>query len=273
MKFSVLMSLYNKENPSYLDQCFQSLYIQTLPASEIVLVFDGPINADLLSTVSLWEKKLPIKVIKLESNVGLSKALNYGLKYCAFDLVARMDTDDICCRNRFEKQIQFMQSHQEVALLGAAIEEFDETMSKSLGVRFSRSEYDDIKKYCVVRNPFNHMSVVFRKRKIIEAGGYIDHPFMEDYNLWLRVIARGEQVYNINEVLVFVRTGESMIERRRGLSYVKSEFLISELKVNINIDSRLRAFCILILRIAPRFLPTKKLSSLYGLLRNKREKI
>ncbi len=109
MKFSVLMSLYVKENPLYLRECFESLQQQTLPADEIVLVFDGPVSEGLEAIVQQFEMRLPIKTVKLAQNRGLGKALNEGLLHCSYDWVFRMDTDDICVPTRFEKQVAYIQ--------------------------------------------------------------------------------------------------------------------------------------------------------------------
>ena len=73
MKFSVLMSLYIKENPQYLRECFESLVAQTHPADEIVLVFDGAVTPELEAVVSEFETKLPLNLVKLPKNLGLGK--------------------------------------------------------------------------------------------------------------------------------------------------------------------------------------------------------
>lgn len=104
MKFSVLMSLYIKENPQYLRECFESLVAQTHPADEIVLVFDGAVTPELEAVVSEFETKLPLNLVKLPKNLGLGKALNEGLKHCSHDWVFRMDTDDICVPERLQNK-------------------------------------------------------------------------------------------------------------------------------------------------------------------------
>jgi glycosyltransferase involved in cell wall biosynthesis len=123
-KFSVLMSIYYKEKASNLDQCLESLANQTLPADEIVIVKDGLLNDDLNQVLELWIDKLPLKIVGYNENKGLAHALNYGLQYCLYELVARMDSDDICMTDRFEKQIDFIQKHNEIALVGSSILEF-----------------------------------------------------------------------------------------------------------------------------------------------------
>lgn len=108
MKFSVLMSLYIKENPQYLRECFESLVAQTHPADEIVLVFDGAVTPELEAVVSEFETKLPLNLVKLPKNLGLGKALNEGLKHCSHDWVFRMDTDDICVPERLQNKCRLL---------------------------------------------------------------------------------------------------------------------------------------------------------------------
>ena len=124
MKFSVLMSLYIKENPQYLRECFESLVAQTHPADEIVLVFDGAVTPELEAVVSEFETKLPLNLVKLPKNLGLGKALNEGLKHCSHDWVFRMDTDDICVPERFAKQVAFIEQHPDTIIFGGQIAEF-----------------------------------------------------------------------------------------------------------------------------------------------------
>jgi len=108
MKFSLLISIYAKEIPSNFDTCMQSIWDdQTVKPNEIVLVEDGKLTKDLYTCITKWKLKLndTLKVVVLEENVGLGKALNIGLGKCQYDLVARMDTDDISCSRRLEKQL------------------------------------------------------------------------------------------------------------------------------------------------------------------------
>ncbi|WP_241297920.1 glycosyltransferase, partial [Enterobacter asburiae] len=124
MHFSVLMSLYDKEKPSYLEECFDSLANQTVKADEIVLVYDGPINEALCTVVDRWSMSLPIKIVALKKNVGLGQALNEGMKHCTYDYVMRMDTDDICQPTRFELQSVFMELNPDIDISGSCIREF-----------------------------------------------------------------------------------------------------------------------------------------------------
>ena len=269
MKFSVLMSLYIKENPQYLRECFESLVAQTHPADEIVLVFDGAVTPELEAVVSEFETKLPLNLVKLPKNLGLGKALNEGLKHCSHDWVFRMDTDDICLPERFEKELEFIQQHPNVVLCSGHIAEFSDDKTIITSYRKVPIGNTAIKKSCLKRNPFNHVAVAFCKNIIEEVGGYQHHLFLEDYNLWLRVIAKGYEVGNLDETLVLVRAGDSMVSRRKGKEYIKGEWQLFKLKRSLKLQSLLPNFFIFILRASVRILPTNLLKMVYKFLRKR----
>ncbi|USR64956.1 glycosyltransferase [Providencia stuartii] len=270
LKFSVLLSIYYKENPSFLHSCLESLFLnKKFIPDEILIIKDGPLNSALESTLDLWLNKYPnvIKTLSLEINQGLGFALNYGISFCRNNWVFRMDTDDLCSPDRFEKQIQYIEDNPTVSLFGSNIAEFDITMKYPQGIRTVPTTYNQITQQVKKRNPFNHMTVAFRKDIIESVGGYQHHLYMEDYNLWIRVIAAGHQVGNIDEVLVNVRGGDSMIKRRKGLIYIKSELQLAKLKIEKKIDSPFNAYINFIIRSIPRLLPTYMLSKVYKKLR------
>ena len=175
MNFSILMSLYHKENPKFLDQCFESIWdSQTTKPTEIVLVLDGPIGEELTVCVQKWQSKIgsPLKVVPLPQNVGLGKALNEGLKQCSYNWVFRMDTDDICTSDRFEKQIKFIEQNSDVVLFGGQILEFDQNISDANVLKAVPTTYEKIKKFAQNRCPFNHMTVAYKRDVILTLGGY-----------------------------------------------------------------------------------------------------
>lgn len=270
VNFSVLMSVYFKDNPVYLEQSLRSIWTdQYVKPTEIVLVKDGKLNSELEQIITRWQNKLDSKfiVVELSQNLGLGKALNEGLKYCHYDWTFRMDADDICLPERFEKQVAFIQANPDVALFSTQVEEFDETMSNSLGVKRIPMTCKEIYASALLRNPFNHMAVAYKKSVIENVGGYNHHLYMEDYNLWLRVIAQRYQVYNLPEILVKVRGGTAMYARRKGLGYIKSEFQLAKLKKDLKLQSIGAATIYFIIRSLPRLLPKFLLGKVYKKLR------
>lgn len=222
-QFSVLLSVYAEEKPDALMDCFESLINQTLSPSEIILVCDGPLSRELEDTISLYMCRLPLVLVRLDKNIGLGAALSVGLKACQHELIARMDTDDICVANRFEKQVSFLEVNASIHLLGGAIAEFKHAPSDAGTTRRLPTEYDDILRYARSRNPLNHMTVMFRKSSVLDAGNYKTLLGFEDYYLWARMIVAGYQIANLDDVLVYVRIGNGMLARRGGLTYMLNE--------------------------------------------------
>ncbi|ERI64241.1 putative amylovoran biosynthesis glycosyltransferase AmsE [Capnocytophaga sp. oral taxon 863 str. F0517] len=266
MNFSVLLSLYIKEKPNFLYECLESLENQTVQATEIIIVYDGPITPELGSIVNKYAEKLPIKIVQLPKNVGMGNAFNEGLKNCSYEWVFRMDTDDICIPERFEKQINFIKQNPDIVLLGSHIAEFNDNIKDLVSYRKVPIGTEAIKRYSLYRSPFNHMTVAYKKKVAIEAGGYKAY-LLEDYNLWLRIIAKGYKVENINDILVYARIGNNMIARRRGVNYIKGEWDLFKLKRELKLQNIFSGFFTFLLRVIPRILPTKILKTIYKFLR------
>src|SRR5690606_20686755 len=118
LKFSVLISVYIREKPEYLNAAFESLLKQTLKPDEIVLVKDGLLTEELNKIIDEFEAQFQsFVIIENKTNLGLSESLNRGLIACTNEYVARMDTDDICREDRFEKQIGFLTQHREIDIV------------------------------------------------------------------------------------------------------------------------------------------------------------
>ena len=222
IKFSVLMSVYFKESPSYLEAALSSIFTQTVMPDEVVLVEDGPLTSELDETINKFEKEYPtiLKVVKFETNRGLGQALHDGLIECSNEIVFRMDTDDIAHKDRFEKQLKIFKE-KDVDAVGSNITEFDETMTNITSHRIVPEQDEDIKKMAKSRNPINHMAIAFKKQAVIESGNYLDMMYFEDYYLWVRMMSKGYTFYNIQEELIDVRGGNDMIKRRGGKKYIK----------------------------------------------------
>ncbi|NNP75073.1 amylovoran biosynthesis protein AmsE [Acinetobacter sp. Ac_3412] len=265
--FSILLSLYHKEKVEYLEKCFESIWDQqTLKPTEIVLVLDGPIGEGLTKSVEHWQQKLGniLKIVTLAENVGLGKALNEGLKHCTNEWVFRMDTDDICTPDRFSKQVAFIKENPDVVLFGGQILEFNQDVSDAHVLKAVPENHNEIKAFAQNRCPFNHMTVAYRHDVITALGGYQHHLFMEDYNLWLRVIGAGYKVANLPDVILFARVGNGMHARRKGLEYIKSEKKLLDLKKELKLQDPIRANIVFLLRSVFRLLPSTMLGKIYN---------
>lgn len=272
MNHSVLMSIYCKENSHFLTQCLESIWDnQILKPTEIILVKDGVLTPELEQVIARWQEKLGdiLKVVSLEQNVGLGKALNIGLQYCSYDWVFRMDTDDISTPDRFLKQIEFIQKNPDIVLFGGQILEFNQDISDANVLKAVPITDKEIRKFAQKRCPFNHMTVAYKKDVILKLGGYQHHLFMEDYNLWLRVMGAGYQVANLPDIILYARVGNGMYARRRGWQYVQSEKQLLNLKLKLKIQPIVPAVFLFCIRSFFRLLPSSLLEKVYNILLRK----
>ena len=221
-KFSVLMSVYIKENPVFLEEAVESIIHQTLKPSEVVIVEDGPLTPELYQVLEKLtaQSTTPIKRCPLEQNHGLGLALQYGVLQCQYDVIARMDSDDIAVRDRFEQQFNLMEE-ENLDLLGGHIAEFIDRPDEIVSYRRVPIKHEDIIVYQRMRSAFNHMTVMFKKEMVLKAGNYEDGLYMEDDLLWLNMISAGARTGNVDQILCKVRVGAGMFERRGGLRYLK----------------------------------------------------
>ncbi|MDH0718593.1 glycosyltransferase [Acinetobacter junii] len=267
MNFSVLSSIYYKESPAHFNACMESIWdAQTLRPTEIILIEDGPLTPELDEVIEQWQNKLgdTLCVKKLEKNVGTGKAKNIGLQTCTYDLVCIVDTDDICVPERFYKQIAFLNENLNISIVGGQIFEFIEDISNPTGMRSVPLLHKELKAYAKKQSPFNNMTIAYRKAHILDAGGYQHHLWMEDYNLFLRVIAKGYQVQNLPDVLVYARIDNGMHGRRKGFQYIKSEKQLLDLKKQLKLQNPVYANMLFLIRSAFRLLPANMLGKIYN---------
>jgi len=226
MKFSVLISVYSKESAVHFHQALESIVNQTRMPDEIVLVKDGLLSPELEAVIQYFQNRFPelFKIVSLKENQGLGMALRIGVLYCSHDIVLRMDSDDISIPERFEKQVRIFEENSHLALLGTYIGEFSEDVHKIHTIRKVPLTYGEIQRWAKYRNPFNHVTVGFRKNAVLAAGNYRPVLFHEDYDLWIRMLKNGFYMMNLPEVLVFVRTGLEQFKRRGGIGYIRHMF-------------------------------------------------
>lgn len=224
--FSVLMSVYKKENPQFLDQALYSIEDQTVLPTEIVLVEDGPISAALQEIINEHRAKFVnnFKVIKSIRNQGLGASLRLGTKFISTDWIARMDSDDISVYNRFELQLNEIVKEPDLAVIGGQIQEFAGSPSNIVGCRKVPTSETLIRQFIKWRSPFNHPSVMLNKKCLQKVGGYVPYGNLEDYYLWSRVIAQNLHVKNIDLVLLKMRVDEGMYQRRGNISNIRYFF-------------------------------------------------
>ena len=223
--FSVAISVYKSDDPKFFDRALFSITeMQTIKPDEIVLVVDGPVCEELNRVIEKYERLYSIfHIIRLEKNGGLGNALKIAVESSKYDLIARMDSDDVSLPTRFEQQLRYFEEHPEVDIVGGDITEFIGDESNIVGKRVVPKSNEEIREYMRRRCAFNHMSVMYKRNVVQGAGGYQDWFCNEDYYLWIRMWLNHAVFANTGSILVNVRVGKEMYQRRGGWKYFKSE--------------------------------------------------
>lgn len=266
MKFSVLISSYCKDNPAELALALKSIWDdQTRKPDEIVIVKDGPLTEELDSVIDGFAQTAPVKIVPLPQNRGLGLALAEGVTQCTHELIARMDGDDISRHDRFEKQFAFMEQNPEIAICGGVIREFVDSPGNVVGTRSLPLSDKEIRTFCKWRSPFNHVTVMFRKSAVLEAGNYQHFLSYEDYWLWARILQNNFKAANLPDVLVDVRAGEDMLKRRKGWRFFTAEINLAQKLHAIGILNKSEMLRNIMLRATVRLMPGWLLSRVYAL--------
>lgn len=205
-----------KEKPKYLDEALTSIENQTVVPSEIVLVEDGPLSTELQKVIDIHRRKFTntFKVIKSIYNQGLGQSLRLGTQFVSTDWIARMDSDDISVPDRFEIQLKEINKHPELALIGGQVQEFANSTLNIVGYRRVPTSESLLRQFIKWRSPFNHPTVMIKKKALQQVGGYVSYGNLEDYYLWARIIVNNYHIANVDQVLVKMRVDEGMYQRR-----------------------------------------------------------
>lgn len=218
-KYSVLMSVYHKEQSEYLKESIESILKQSILPDEIVLVKDGPLTKDLNDVIYYYSDNSLFNIVELSENVGLGKALEIGVHECRNEFIARMDTDDISHPNRCEEQLKLLQNNPEISVVGSSVVEFIGSIHNKISIKEVQTNSLSIARKMRSRNPMNHPTVMFRKSDVLLAGNYQDWYLNEDYFLWIRMLKLNMSFTNISEPLVFMRITNETYLRRGGFKY------------------------------------------------------
>lgn len=222
-RYSILMSVYCKEKPEHLAASIESMMRQTVVTDDFVIVCDGPLTDELDLVLENCEKQYPgvFQIIRLPENVGIGAAANIGLPYCKNELVAKMDADDISLPDRCEKQLACFAQNAELTVIGGYIAEFEEDPEKPFAVRKVPAQNGDIRKFARRRQPFNNVTVMYRKSAVTAVGGYRPLNRCEDFDLYTRLLHAGYGAQNIEEVLVNVRVNKAGTTRRASFDTLR----------------------------------------------------
>lgn len=265
IQFSVLISVYKKEKAEYLKQALQSVINQTLKPTEVVIVKDGILTKELDECIGDFQKQHPklFKILAFNENRGLGLALRDGVKACKYEYIARMDSDDISKPDRFEKQFGYLQKHPEIALLGTWITEFSKDENKPDTVTKLPCTHQEIMKFAKSRNPFRHMTIIYKKQAVINSGNYRDFLWFEDYDLFVKILQKGYIAANISECLVNVRADKDMFARRGGWQYLKQDYKFQKVLVKMKFIKKTEYILNISIRILIRLFPNNMRSFFY----------
>ena len=220
IKFSLILPIHFDVNYKTFKKSFDSLMRQTLKPTEYVIVLDGPIKPIILGYMNTFLIEKNLKIIKNIKNIGLGKSLNKAILKCNYEIIIRADSDVIYDINRNKEFILFYKKNKNIDIFGSWMSEVDS--SNKIYIKKTPVKNKAICFAMNFRNPINHPTVMFKKKKIISAGNYKHMPFFEDYYLWLRCKKIGINFLNIKKNLAVTNIDLGYIKRRDGISYFKN---------------------------------------------------
>ena len=253
-QISVVMSVYKNDSPEDFIIATRSILDQTIPPQEIIVVIDGPIGMDLEESIQKISQENSIKIIRLEENKGLAVARKTAIEQAKHNIIAVMDSDDISVLDRFESQLPYIVK-EGFDLVGGWIEEFVNNPNDTGKVRKVPENIAEIYKFGKWRAPVNHVTIMFKKDSYNSIGGYSDVRNSEDWDLLSRMLVNGYKIKNIPEVLVNVRAGDELIERRRKIPQFKAEIRLFFRMYKLKYIGVFHLISNIIIRISLRVLP------------------
>ncbi len=250
-EISVVINVYINDDPLAFKRAMESIINQSYKPKEIIVVEDGPLTEGHYKVLQeLNFINIKYKSIKLEKNAGRGIARGEGVKAAECELIAIMDSDDICMPQRFEKQVNIFESNPLVDVCGGRLDELVNTPDSIESSRIMPQSDNEIKKILKKRNPINHVTVMMKKNKVLQAGNYLPGYIDEDYYLMCRLYLCGAQFFNLSDTLVKANIGNGMINRRGGYDLFKSQLLFNKWMLSKEIISVSR----FVMNITERFI-------------------
>lgn len=257
LQVSVIIAVYKNDDSLFFDEAIKSLLNQTYLPNEIIVVIDGFVSTEINDVLSKYFKNELFSFIRLSENKGLANALNLGIESAKYDLIARMDADDICFPERLEKQIDYM-FKENLDIVGGQIIEFGKNIQDVISERKVPLNHNDIIKFLKLRSPFSHPTVLFKKDVFTSLGGYSLKVFPEDYDFFVRAYLKGFKFGNLNENILWFRLGANYseaIKRRWGIKYAKNEYKLYKHFLKIGFFEVSDFLKVVVLKIPIRLLP------------------
>lgn len=236
-----VLPVYIGVSPEEFTRAYRSIEFQTLPPEEILVVLDGPVQSEISEFLNNQKRSDGrLSVIALETNQGVSAAMRSAFEQAQHRWVARHDADDIMMPDRFAKQWPAVVDGR-YAAVGGAMLEFVGDPTNIVRVRRLPSAHVAIAKYARMNSPLNNQSTIFDRDAVLAVGNVRDLHFMEDYDLFARLIANGYLLHSIDEALVLVHAQETMYDRRTDERFSASEIQMQRNLVGLGLISAPRA--------------------------------
>ena len=267
--YSVLMTIYKKDEAEYFRQSLLSMLRQTSAPNEVVIIVDGPITNELQAVIDEADNNYPnvIKEISLPKNVGLGCALKIGVKKCKNELIARMDADDISLPERCKLQLKAFANNPQLDIVGYSIREFSGSIENIVGERKVPETNEEIYRFAKLRDPFNHPTVMFRKSKVISSGNYGEYRKNQDTDLWIKMLSHNAICMNLADDQFRFRFDEATYERRKDWLNTSSLLKIRYNAWKSGYNTLLELLIISIGQLARYALPTEFQKGLYKLIK------
>ncbi len=230
-KFSVLLNIYAKDKPVWIKQALDSVLSNTISPTEVVIMVDGPVDKGIQAVLDEAVKNKTVRILSHPVNIGRGAALGYAVPKCNCELIALMDADDVSRKDRFEKQLAAFVANPKLAVCGGQIQEVNATTFEPLAKRSVPLTHDEIKHYLKTRMPFNNQTIMFKKSAVLDSGNFKAFGLVEDYYMWVRVIAKGYKTGNVADIVVDMRVDPALYSRRGGWNYFHmNKMLFDEMK-------------------------------------------
>ena len=253
LNISVLIAIHYEIKVSQAKISIESIFLQKNIPKQIIIIADGPISMELseyLSDISL--KYNQIVFFYLKKNKGLAYTLNYGLQKSNYELIARLDPDDIVVNNRFFEQKKEFDKNKNLSVCGSYAQEIYKKNEKKLLKKPLKD--NEIKVSLKTKNPIIHSTVMFKKSDILLVGGYPIIYKCQDYLLWIKCMENCLIFKNINKALIISKLDKSLM-KRRDLNYFKFEKIIYSYMLEKKIINKYFFYLNVIFRFILRSLP------------------
>jgi len=263
---SVLLPVHAGVRPEHLRRALESISEQTRPPDEVVVVEDGPLTDDLHAVLAEHKAKRPgVVSVALPENLGAGVANMAGLKRATGDWIVKADADDVNVPERVERQLAYaLASGADV--VGAAMLEFDGDENAPIARRAHPLTHDEISVRMRMNNPVNHPASMYRRSVALDVGGYSDMRYMQDYDLFARMLVNGARFANMSDALVLFRADSGMFRRRASHSMNECERRLQRNLRSYGLISPARQWVNLALRFGFRRLPAPALRLAYRVL-------